>query len=316
MLVSLVITTYNRAELLAAALDSVAASRLDNHADIEVIVVDNNSTDGTRKTVEKFQAANFPFALRYVLETNQGLSHARNRGIDESIGTYVAFMDDDQLLDKNYLSLLAPAFASTRATCIGGPIHLYNKPISPRWLPPWLEYVGHLDFGDEIKILGPNDKKLTGGNMAFDRQELINAGKYDVSLGRCGASLLAGEEFELEDRLHAAGKRIVYHPSLIQYHYFSPARLTKHYWRRYCFDHGRTIYRTRILESGSHHGASALGVPRWLWRQLLAKQIPQAAWSLKSFDSAVIFERQLDVWTCLGQIHEARTHANRRKNVK
>ena len=80
VLISLVITTYNRAELLAGALKSVAASQFDGHGDVEVIVVDNNSNDGTRQTVENIREAGFPFLLRYVVEPNQGLSYARNRG--------------------------------------------------------------------------------------------------------------------------------------------------------------------------------------------------------------------------------------------
>jgi glycosyltransferase involved in cell wall biosynthesis len=306
LLTSLVITTYNRAALLSKALESVAQSQIDDPSRVEVIVVDNNSSDHTRQMVDEIKRRGFPFRLRYVLEQRQGLSYARNRGTDESSARYVAFMDDDQLIDKDYLSRLPLAFQSTRATCVGGPIFYYNKNDLPRWLPPLLEGVGQCDYGDQVKILRSNDGKLFGGNMAFERQGLVDVGKYDVSLGRCGGSLLAGEEHELQARLHATGKRIAYHPSLIQYHYLSPARLTKRYWRRYYFGHGRTLYRTRMLKAGADKGPFVFGIPRWLLLHLLIRDIAEAAWSLKSFNADEVFEKQLAICTRLGQIHEAR----------
>src|SRR5690348_10214195 len=210
VLISLVITTYNRAVMLADALKSVAASQIESHGDVEVIVVDNNSTDNTRQTVEAIEAQGFPFALRYVFERNQGLSYARNRGADEAAGKYVAFMDDDQLIDKDYLARLGPAFRSTGAICIGGPNLIRDDDSLPDWLPPLLQLArGQRNHGIEVKVLDPGGGRLIGGNMAFIRQELLDIGKYNVTLGRCGDSLLDGEKDELQDRLHAAGKKIV-----------------------------------------------------------------------------------------------------------
>lgn len=315
VLISLVITTYNRAGLLAGALKSVAASQFDNHSNIEVIVVDNNSKDDTRQTVENICEEGFPFLLRYVLEPNQGLSYARNRGIDESNATYVAFMDDDQLLDSKFLCRLAPVFASTNAVCVGGPLYLNNRGAIPKWLPPWLYDVGELDIGGDVKVLdGSENKKLIGGNMAFVREELVAIGKYDVNLGRSGGSLLNGEEVELQDRLHAAGKKVVYHPDLVQYHNFTLASRTKHYWRKFFFDHGRSQYRMRLVEYDTNVERAILGAPRWLWRHLLTRDIPHAARSFAGLHPAEIFEKQLDVWTTLGQIHEARCQAREGKH--
>ncbi len=309
VLISLVITTYNRAELLAGALKSVAASQFDDHGNVEVIVVDNNSTDGTRQTVENIREEGFPFRLRYVVEPNQGLSYARNRGIDESDATFVAFMDDDQLLGSEFLSRLAPAFESTSAVCVGGPLYLNNRGLVPKWLPPWLYDVGELDIGRDVKVLdGSESKKLIGGNMAFVREELVNIGKYDVALGRSGGLLLSGEEVELQERLHAAGKKVVYHPDLVQYHNFTLDRQTKHYWRKFFFNLGRSRYR-RLGGRNPEKGPLVFGAPRWLWRHLLMGDIPSAARALARLHSAEIFEKQLDIWLTLGQIYEARREA-------
>lgn len=314
VLISLVITTYNRAALLADALKSVAASQIENHGDVEVIVVDNNSTDDTRQTVEGIKAEGFPFALRYVFEPNQGLSHARNRGTDEALGLYVAFMDDDQLIDKDYLARLEPAFRSTEAVCIGGPYVNCNDDSLPDWLPPLLELsTGQRHYGKEVKTLGPGNGRLLGGNMAFVRQELLDIGKYNVDLGRCGSSLLAGEDYELQDRLHAAGKKVVFHPDLIQYTPLAPLRRKKSYWRQHYFGYGRSLHRTKLAGGMKSGGRTLFGAPLWLWRDLLMEDIPKAMWPLMRLDTTKSFHKQLVAWIRLGQIQEARRMAKQGK---
>lgn len=310
-LISLVITTYNRAILLDKALESVAQSQIDDPARVEVIVVDNNSTDHTRQTVDKTGTNGFPFSLRYVLEQRQGLSYARNRGADEATGTYVAYMDDDQLIEKHYLSRIESTFRDTQAACVGGPVSYYNLGKLPNWLPPLLEIVGQTNYGDERRILGPEIGALQGGNMVFDRQELIDIGKFNVGLGRSGSSLLGGEEEELQDRLRAANKKVAYDPGLIQYHHLDPARLTKRFWRRHQFDRGRTAWRLKLLNSDMRGHRTFLGAPRWLWRHLVTRDIPRAVWPLMRLDMTLGFYKQFDVWNRLGQIYEARQQSLR-----
>lgn len=306
VLISLVITTYNRAELLRSALESVANSKIENQDAVEVIVVDNNSVDHTRQTVEDIGACGFPFALRYVFEARQGLSYARNRGADEANGIYIAYMDDDQLLEEHYLSRIESVFRYTQAACAGGPVFYYNKEELPNWLAPLLEGTEQRCYAGETKILGSADGKLMGGNMAFVRQELIDIGKFNVDLGRTGDTLLAGEEDELQERLRAAGKIIAHCPDLIQYHSLGPARRTKRYWRQHHFDAGRTLYRRYLAKIDAEEHHVMLGAPRWLWWGLLTKHIPRAVWSLLTSDTAHSFRKQLDVYVCFGQIYEAR----------
>jgi Glycosyl transferase family 2 len=91
-LVSVIIPTFNRADKLREALDSVYAQEgVDEHFEMEVIVVDDASSDATPKVVQEYP-------LRYVrLERNAGVSAARNAGIRASAGTYIAMLDDDDL---------------------------------------------------------------------------------------------------------------------------------------------------------------------------------------------------------------------------
>lgn len=304
--ISLIITTYNRVDLLQKALTSVAACKLPESTDVEVVIVDNNSTDNTAEVV-KNAAQDFPMRLRYVKELNQGLSYARNRGLREAQGHYIVFMDDDEMMEEHYLSRLPGVFAETDAVCVGGPVSYYNVKKMPRWLEALSETTGQITYGDKVKELGRGTHKgLNGGNMAFIRTELVEAGGYDVRLGRRGNELLTGEDYELQDRLRDRGKRIVYHPKLIQHHYMRPERNNKRYWRDLYFAYGRTLHLRRCAANNAAPDRHFLGAPLWLWRQLIAGDIPAYTRALFQFDSVRLFRRELDIWTRLGQISEAR----------
>src|SRR6266700_2101384 len=89
---SLAICTYNRAALLQRALRSVAQQTI-GRSDVELIVIDNGSTDETAKVVAAHQKENG--SLRYFVEPKPGIAHARNRALAEASGEYLAFLDDD-----------------------------------------------------------------------------------------------------------------------------------------------------------------------------------------------------------------------------
>ena len=92
----------------------------DIESNIELVIVDNNSTDHTQKVVEEFQPE-CSCQMRYVVETNAGLSYARNRGIDEASGNIVAFVDDDVFFDKAWLREILKAFDDNpEISCVGG----------------------------------------------------------------------------------------------------------------------------------------------------------------------------------------------------
>ncbi|MBS1811265.1 MAG: glycosyltransferase [Acidobacteria bacterium] len=87
--VSVVIPTYNSASYLIEAVESVLAQ---TYQDFEVLVIDDGSTDETEQIMRRYQAP-----VRYIRQQNGGVSVARNRGIAESRGRYVAFLDADDI---------------------------------------------------------------------------------------------------------------------------------------------------------------------------------------------------------------------------
>lgn len=97
-LFSIIIPTYNRASFLPTAIASIQAQTFDQW---ECVVVDDGSTDQTKKVIEKI-ASSDP-RIRYVWQVNSERSAARNNGIENSLGQYIAFLDSDDVFHKTYL---------------------------------------------------------------------------------------------------------------------------------------------------------------------------------------------------------------------
>ena len=129
---SIIVCTYNRAESLKDTLAALAKLDVLPTREWEVVIVDNNSRDHTRQVVEEMQRT-WP-RLRYVFEPEQGLSHARNRGIAESNGEITLFTDDDVLPEPDWLETTLAGMTEYGADACGG----YIAPIWETPPPAWL----------------------------------------------------------------------------------------------------------------------------------------------------------------------------------
>ncbi len=121
--ISVIICTFNRSSHLRNVLKSLSEQVVDEKLIWEIVVVDNNSKDDTFEVIKSFHNSSY-IPVRYVKEQKQGLSHARNRGIQESLGKYVAFTDDDAVVDKRWVSSLYETFQKYKCDCVGGKIYL------------------------------------------------------------------------------------------------------------------------------------------------------------------------------------------------
>jgi glycosyltransferase involved in cell wall biosynthesis len=211
--ISVIVCTYNRAGMLARVLESLDHQTLDR-ARYEVIVVDNNSTDQTRQVVE---ALRWRERQRYCVETRQGLAYARNRGVGEAAGDYVAFIDDDAEAKTDWLERALDCLTSpSRPLAVGGPVlPLYDAP-KPEWFKD--EYETRWK-GDRPRHLIPGES-LSGSNMFFRRDIVGRCGGFDVRVGVSGDALSVGEETGLFARLW-----LEFPDALI---YYSPAIVVRH----------------------------------------------------------------------------------------
>lgn len=264
--VSVCICTYNRRDSLLEALRSLAAARIPEEARHEVLVIDNNSSDGTAEAVAGLDEARLP--LRYVQETRQGLSHARNRAIIEAKGRVIAFLDDDVVVDADWLANLLRAFdAEPRPAAVGGPARLpADFPRPPWWHEEFNGVAGHFDRGGAALRSDDDYRGMIGigANLAFDGRVFEEHGLFRTDLGRAGTSLAMGEELELLDRLRRDDALLVYDPAVVVEHRPDLARITRSYLRRWYFRFGEWRYEV----DRERQAVRLLGIPRWRLRQL------------------------------------------------
>jgi glucosyl-dolichyl phosphate glucuronosyltransferase len=248
MKISVVLCTYNRSGSLSSALNSILASAMPSSLEWEMLVVDNNSTDGTKLLIEDY-ARRYPNRVRYVFELRQGLSNARNAGIRAAQGEVIAFTDDDVAVEPTWLANLAAPLLEKDTMWAGAAGRICSgEKFSP---PPWLILHGPFNMGGVIVQFDEGDKQTElrrapfGANMAFRKAMFEKYGYFRTDLGRSGGSLIGNEDTELGDRLMAAGEHLCYVPNAVVNHPVPPERLTKKYVRSYWFGYGRSLVRQK-----------------------------------------------------------------------
>ncbi|MBR5864555.1 MAG: glycosyltransferase family 2 protein [Alistipes sp.] len=236
---SLIIATYNRAESLLTALQSVVEQDAPKEQ-WECVVVNNNSTDDTADRFRAFAEAHPDVNLRMVDEVRQGLSFARNRGIVESTGEYIAIIDDDERIAPEFISSYISLFDTTPdAMAAGGPIVAEYPSGKPRWMSCFTErpIANTMYFGNKVRLF-PGTRIPGGGNMALRRSAVKRYGVFDTSLGYVGEQLIGGEECDLFERLQIAEAKYYYVPGAVMYHIITKEKLTLDYLKRLSYNVG------------------------------------------------------------------------------
>lgn len=229
-MLSVIICTYNREKFLYDALCHVAKNDFPV-GDFEIVLINNNSTDNTAGECERF-TTDFPdVQFRYFVETKQGLSHARNRGIEESRGDILIFLDDDSFVKPDYLSNLQKQMNQySDAMAFGGKITpLFESGEAPQWLCKWTySWVSAIDKGEKVMLFEGNSFPI-GANMGFRKSCLEQCGNFNTELGRSKKNLMAGEEKDLFNRLKERSFPIYYFPDIQVEHVIPPQRTTQDY---------------------------------------------------------------------------------------
>jgi glycosyltransferase involved in cell wall biosynthesis len=268
--VSVVICTYNRCNQLKETLASLAQLSVPDDLPWELVVVDNNSSDETKEVVELFVRTP-RLNAKYLLERNAGLSHARNRGVAESQGEVISFLDDDVVVTSDWLTEIWKAFQEHGAMCVGGRVLLHGDPQMPSWWHQTFDVaVGKFDRGDKVILYENGDLELIGigANMSFRRVVFERYGLFDTEMGRIGNRHTTGEETDLVLRLRRNNELAVYYPGAVVYHCISNDRFSKRYLRLNAYHFGGWRY---LCESEAlSKSPKVLGVPLWMYRTLLA----------------------------------------------
>jgi glucosyl-dolichyl phosphate glucuronosyltransferase len=255
-LISVVICTYNRADRLLLALEALTQQTASSDS-FEVLVVDNRSSDRTAEVCQSFQERFVHF--RYIYESVQGLSKARNTGWQAAESPYIAYLDDDAIPCAEWVEAIVTVFETVepKPVSIGGPIYPLWEIPRPNWITPVMETLfTMLDGGDTPRWFAENEYPW-GANVIYRRDALEKAGGFCEQLGRIGQSLLSGEETLLNATLKAQGEKFYYSPQAAVSHWVPKERINpdwlveRSYWQGYSValvDHivGKSFLRQRL----------------------------------------------------------------------
>ena len=210
--ISVIICTYNRAEILKECLDSLLNSSFDQKA-FEIIVIDNNSTDLTKKVVKEHIIPDD--VLRYCLEKKQGLSFARNRGWKEAKGLWVCYLDDDSYIGENFFQKIIETIERNEFDIFGGvylPWYKYGK---PKWYLD--DYASNYKKNHNLGALAFNEF-VDGGIMIVRRSVFKDIGGFSKEFGMNGENIGYGEEIDFQIRAREGGKNVGFNPEIIIFH--------------------------------------------------------------------------------------------------
>jgi glucosyl-dolichyl phosphate glucuronosyltransferase len=270
-LVSIIIPTYRRANALPRVIGS-ALDQTFSPSDYEVLVVDNNSPDDTAEAIDRI-ARKHPGRVRRILETRQGVSYARQAGIDQARGDIIAFFDDDVCVARTWVETIVDALRShPDVQCVGGKVLPVWPATPPAWLTPehWAP-LALQDFGDQPMLMSSaNPRGLISANLACRKEVLQRVGGFSPELQRVKDGIGSLEDDDWNRRFWKAGGVALYSPTMLAWTEVPPERLTRAYHRRWHLGHGRFYALLRAEEIERSNIGRFLGVPAHLYRSALA----------------------------------------------
>jgi glycosyltransferase involved in cell wall biosynthesis len=234
--ISVIVCVYNGEKTIRQSLTSLVVSADKAFGlEIEIIVVDNNSTDETNNIVNEFcQEYNF---ISYIKEVKQGLSYSRNTGLNKSSGDYVAYIDDDARVGIKYFEVLTKLIQDHKdknIACYGGVIKPWYLNRKPSWFKDDLET---RTWGHKNKILEGDLAKFgfSGSNMIFRKRILKSIGGFPTDMGMLGDKIRMGEDAYVFFKLFNVGYKFYYCKELVVSHlvekkHFSPIYTSNRYF--------------------------------------------------------------------------------------
>jgi len=268
---SVIMSTYNRGELLRDALHSVLAQHVGSTPPFELIVVDNNSPDNTREIIERL--AGLDARVRYVFEPQQGASYARNAGIREARAPLIAFIDDDVRAEPDWVANIVRAFSDhPEADVVGGRV----LPVWPGTAPVWLTRdhwspLALVDYSDTPVAINPEHPIcLVSANLSVRRPVFDAVGVFAPEFQVVKSDILGSvEDHEFLLRVLRTGRTLFYDPRIAVHAEVQANRLEQAYHRRWHSGHGHFYALLRSEDMERTRVGTLFGVPAHLYRRAL-----------------------------------------------
>lgn len=240
ILLSVVIATFNAGMMTCKSLNALTSQTL-SHGKFEIIVVDNNSTDHSLSQIKKV-SDKYDY-IRVYIETKQGVSNARNRGIKEASGEYILFLDGTKQAGENIIQLVMDDFLNQNPEplSVGGRYVPRFETRKPFWFEDSFEI---RDWGNKKRFLTPEEAYtgFVGGVCSFRKGLLLKVNGFNPHLGPSGNKPRGGEEPDLYRKIFELQpdntKTIFYDPDIKVYTRVPKERLTLRYRLRRGFGFG------------------------------------------------------------------------------
>lgn len=276
-MLSVIIPTRNRAELLRTTLNSLHSQTLSVNK-YEIIVVDNGSSDHTKEVISSCSIS--LKKIRYVFEAEPGLHSGRHRGLKEAKGDILVFADDDIEALPSWLTSIIDAFTDKDVAMVGGNNYPLFLDTPPGWLIKMWNKV-HPNGYKAIPLLSVIEFSHTpfkyspsliwGCNFAIRKDVLLKAGGFHPDGMPKDLIRFRGDgETHVSRFVEASGMKSLFHSGASVYHKVTPERMTYEYFRQRGFNQGVSDSYTR-LRSGDGTFAERRSLPyraaKWGWKK-------------------------------------------------
>lgn len=226
--ITVLIPTLSSGPLLGRCLHSL---KIQTNAPSEIVIITNSTN------AERISRMQDQFKFSILIENRLGLSHARNAGINGAKSELIAFIDDDAIADKNWISCIKKRFSTGKKIgIIGGKIlPIWNKYASSYVKNSTIacEWLSLLDLGDRTL----STDRVFGCNLSLRKDIIQKVGTFNPRLGRQPGTQLGGEETDFCLRAKQS-YQVVYDPQVIVYHHITHERTTLSALLRRAFDGG------------------------------------------------------------------------------
>ena len=295
-MISVIMPTFNRAHWLGEAVESLQAQETAGEFEYEIVVVNNASRDTTADVLADL-AVNSRVPLQALFSEKPGDAPTRNAGVRAARGEWLAFFDDDQLAEPDWLLNLLRGAREANARIVGGPVLL---DLSPKQLEA-LGAIGRaalreIQFYPTLRRY--ENKDLPGtGNALIHRDVFEQLGEFDESM------TAGGSDTDLFLQARDAGYELWYAPDAAIRHRIEPNRLTRAYFRWDALSGGALHSAHYDFVHRGRAAVSALALARLGHAALVS--LPCLAWGRLRRDEGQILGRQIQLWRCEGYLRGA-----------
>lgn len=262
---TIIIPTYNRADILNKTLFSLTQHIKQCKFTCELYIVDNNSTDNTKDIALAYKECGF---VNYLFEERQGKNFCLNTAINLAKGKTLIFVDDDIIPQENWLENIHQSIINwPDKDVFGGKV----TPLFPSKTPAWVREGQFANFVYAIHSLeqaeGPYTGNITptGPNCWVNKKVFDNGYYYDHNIGPQGKGRVSGSELEFFTRIAKAGYHPVYVPSAEVLHQIQPFQTTIKYLLKRSYSSGTGF----AYIYGFGDVKRLFNIPRFLYGQVL-----------------------------------------------